>query len=226
MSMRLFQWLMDWLFPDKCILCGRVLEREELDLCRECRIDGPECPISKIKYPYIDQWIALWYYEGNVRQSLLRYKFHNRRSYAAGYGRLLGMKLMKEDALDFDVLTWVPISNRRLRQRGYDQVALLAEKLGETLQIEAVKTLAKIRDNPKQSQIVGIAQRRANVLGAYEVIDPSLVSGKRVLLLDDILTTGATACECARVLLTAGATEVQFAAIAAANKNKSDRGSL
>lgn len=216
--MKLLQWIAGWLFPDKCILCGCVLESEETDLCRACRVDAPECPASKIKYPYIDQWTALWYYEGNVRHSLLRYKFHNRRSYAAGYGRLLAMKLMNEDGLDFDVLTWIPISAKRLRKRGYDQVELLAQKMGQELEIIPVSTLKKIRHNRKQSHITGLAQRRANVLGAYAVTDPALIAGKRVLLLDDILTTGATAGECARVLLTAGATEVQFAAIAAANQ--------
>lgn len=216
--MKLLHWIAGWLFPEKCILCGRVLESEETDLCRACRADAPECPVSRIKYPYIDQWTALWYYEGNVRHSLLRYKFHNRRSYAAGYGRLLAMKLMKEERLHFDVLTWIPISSKRLRKRGYDQVALLAEKLGLELEIMPVSTLRKIRHNRQQSRITGIAQRRANVLGAYVVIAPEAIAGKRVLLLDDILTTGATAGECARVLLTAGATEVQFAAIAAANQ--------
>ena len=216
--MKFFHWIGQWLFPEKCVLCGRVLEQDEMDLCRTCRVDAPDCPVSRIKYPYIDQWTALWYYEGTVRNSLLRYKFHNRRSYAGAYARLLAMKLMKEDRLYFDVLTWIPISSRRLRKRGYDQVELLAERIGMELDIVPVPTLRKVRHNHKQSQIVGLAQRRANVLGAYEVIDPSLLAGKRILLLDDILTTGATAGECARILLTAGAAEVQFAAIAAANQ--------
>ena len=100
--MKILYWILSWLFPSKCILCGKVLGKEETDLCGDCRIDGPECPVSKIKYRYIDQWTALWYYEGNVRNSLLRYKFYNRRSYADGYARLLAMKLMKEDRLHFD----------------------------------------------------------------------------------------------------------------------------
>ena len=218
--MRLLHWLSGWLFPEKCILCGKILERDELDLCGKCRIDAPECPISKIKYPFIDQWTGLWYYEKDVRYSLLRYKFHNRRNYAAGYARLLAMKLMKEERLDFDVLTWIPISEKRLRKRGFDQVQLLAERLAFELQIEAIPTLVKIRDNPKQSGIAGQAQRRANVLGAYQAAQPALFAGKRVLLLDDIITTGATASECARVLLTAGASEVQLAVIAAARQTK------
>ena len=218
MLMKLLHWISGWLFPEKCVLCGHILDTDETDLCRACRVDAPECPISKIKYPYIDQWTALWYYEGNVRHSLLRYKFHNHRNYASTYGRLLAMKLMKEDRLDFDVLTWIPISTKRLRKRGYDQVELLAQKMGQELDIVPVATLKKIRHNRQQSGIVGDAQRRANVLGAYAVVDPQTVAGKRILLLDDILTTGATAGECARVLLTAGAAQVQFASIAAANQ--------
>lgn len=224
MHMMLLKWISSWLFPDKCILCGRILEQAETDLCKSCRLDAPECPVSKLKYPYIDQWIALWYYEGDVRKSLLRYKFHNRRNYAAGYGRLLAMKLLREDRTDFDLLTWIPISQQRLRKRGFDQVQLLAEKVAAELQITPVRTLEKIHNNRQQSRIVGHAQRKANVLGVYKPVEPASFAGKRVLLLDDILTTGATASECAKVLLTAGAQEVQIAVIATANhQNKTNR---
>lgn len=218
--MRVLHWLADCLFPPKCILCGRVLEREETDLCRQCRVAAPECPISRTKYPFLDSWLALWHYEGLVRRSLLRYKFYNRRSYADAYGRLLAMKLLKEERADFDILTWIPISAKRLRKRGFDQVELLAQKVGQELGVTPVPTLRKVRHNRPQSGITGHAQRRANVLGAYVALEPARLEGKRVLLLDDILTTGATAGECARVLLTAGAKEVHFAVIAAANHQK------
>lgn len=224
--MKLVYWLLNWLFPPKCVLCGQILDKEETDLCGHCRAHAPECPVSKNKYRYIDQWTALWYYEGNVRHSLLRYKFHNRRSYADSYAKLLAMKLMREDRLHFDVITWIPISRRRLRKRGYDQVQLLAEKLGKELGMEPVCTLRKVRHNRQQSRIVGDAHRIANVLGAYEAMNLSRIAGQRVLLLDDIITTGATASECAKVLQTAGAAQVQFAAVAAANKKRTDRGSL
>ena len=215
--------IFSWLFPEKCALCGRILEQEELDLCGKCRIDGPCCPISKTKYPFLDEWTALWYYEKDVRRSLLRYKFYGKRNLAVSYARLLGMKLLNEDRADFDLLTWIPISQKRLKKRGFDQVQLLAEKLGSELGVIPVATLRKVRHNKQQSGITGYAQRKANVLGAYEAIDPAVVAGKRVLLLDDILTTGATAGECARVLLTAGAKEVNFAAIAAARQHKTGR---
>ena len=97
---------------------------------------------------------------------------------------------------------------------------LLAEKLAQELGVTPQPLLKKIRDNPAQSGIVGQAERRANVLGVYQVLNPEQLQGKRVLLLDDIITTGATAGECARVLLTAGAKEVHFAVIAAARQHK------
>ncbi len=218
--MKLFQRISGWLFPDKCVLCGKILEKEETDLCHHCRIHAPECPVLNSRYPYLNSWLALWYYEDEVRRSLLRYKFYGKRAYAGCYARLLGMKLLREEMADFDVLTWIPISEKRRRKRGFDQVELLAEKLAQELGITPQPLLKKIRDNPAQSGIVGQAERRANVLGVYQVLNPEQLQGKRVLLLDDIITTGATAGECARVLLTAGAKEVHFAVIAAARQHK------
>lgn len=153
--MKLLQLLSAWLYPDKCVLCGGILEKEETDLCRRCRIDAPECPVSNSKYPYLNSWLALWYYEDTVRRSLLRYKFYGKRAYADAYARLLGMKLLREDKMDFDVLTWIPISKKRRRKRGFDQVELLAGKLGKELGITPQPLLRKIRDNPAQSGIIG-----------------------------------------------------------------------
>lgn len=212
--------LIAWLFPSKCVLCGRVLEKDETDLCRRCRVHAPQCPVPRTSYPYLAQWLALWYYEDTVRKSLLRFKFRGKRNYAEAYGRMLAMKLMTEQRLDMDILTWIPISDKRKRKRGFDQVELIAASVARELGIEAVPCLKKTRDNPAQSGIFGQAERRANVLGVYRVLDTAQVQGKHILLLDDIVTTGATAGECARVLLTAGAKQVDLAVIAAARQHK------
>lgn len=216
--MKLYYFLMNLLFPPKCILCGRLLEKKAQDLCRECRCDSPEYPFRKDKIQFLDSFTAVWYYEGNVRRSLLRYKFYNSRSFAAGYGRLLAMKLLQTHPEGFDCLTWVPVSRLRKLQRGYDQVELLAKAVGRELGMEPIPLLRKVRHNRPQSGVSGMAERRANVLGAYRERNPGQIAGKRILLLDDILTTGATAGECARVLLTCGAKEIHCAAIAAARK--------
>ena len=210
---------MSLLFPNKCILCGKILERSETDLCHACRVDSPECPVRNQKRTFLDSWVAIWYYKEYIRSSILRYKFGRAGHYAHGYGRILAMKLAAEYPEGFDVLTWVPISRLRKLRRGYDQVELLAKAVGEELGLTPTPLLRKIRNNPPQSGIVGQAQRRANVLGIYRVEENVQIEGKRILLLDDILTTGATAGECARVLLTAGAAEVHCAVVAAAGKN-------
>lgn len=165
----------------------------------------------------------MWYYSGKVRHSLLLYKFYNRRSYGSVFGRLLAMRLLEKPLCDYDILTWVPISRLRKWRRGYDQVELIADAAGQELGSPAVPVLKKIRHTQPQSSLIGAARRRANVLGAYTVTDPAAITGKRILLLDDIITTGATASECARVLLTAGAKEVHCAAIAAPYDKKEKR---
>lgn len=208
------------LFPPKCILCKKLLTDEETDLCHQCRQDAPEFTKSNFKLSFIARWTGLWYYKDNVRQSLLRYKFWGKRHYAESYGRLLAMKLQAAGLDGFDLLTWVPVGFLRRLGRGYDQVALLAHAVSRELGTEPVRTLKKIRNTPPQSRIPDAARRRANVLNAYKAVHVSALQGKRILLLDDILTTGATASECARVLLTAGAAEVTFAVIAVANHDR------
>lgn len=207
---------MGLLFPRKCVLCRKILSANETDLCHECRKTAPELSKAKLKISFVARWTAVWYYKDNVRRSILRYKFYGARSYAPVYGRLLAMKIQKED-LSFDILTYVSTGWLRRLKRGYDHAALLAEAVGKELGITPVKTLQKIRQTKPQSRIKSEAARRANVLGAYKVIDPELVKGKRVLLLDDIITTGATVSECAKILLIAGAKEVYCAAVAAAS---------
>ena len=214
--MKVQYYLMNLLFPPKCILCGKLLERQEQDLCRECRVDSPEYPVRKENRQFLDSFTAVWYYEGTVRRSLLRYKFYGARSFASGYGRLLAMKLLQSNPDGFDCLTWVPVSPLRKLRRGYDQVELLAKAVGRELGMEPVPLLKKVRHNRPQSGISDAAKRRANVLGVYREVNREDIAGKRILLLDDIITTGATAGECARILLTAGAGEVYCAAVACA----------
>lgn len=214
---------MAFLFPPKCTLCRDLLKKEETDLCHECRKNAPAFKKSNFRIPFVAGWTGIWYYKDNVRKSLLRYKFYNARSYAQVYGRLLAMKLLEDHPESFDVITWVPISRLRRFRRGYDQVELLAEAVGKELGIAPTATLRKIRNTPPQSGIPDAASRRANVMGAYRAIDRTLISGKQILLLDDVVTTGATASECAKTLMTAGANNVFFAAVAAAPHDKKQK---
>lgn len=216
--MNLFSVIWGLLFPPKCVLCGAVLKDGEQDLCKVCRVEAPLYPNRKRKLQFLDSFAAVWYYEKNIRRSLLRFKFYGKRSYATSYGKLLAMELLKEYPDGFDILTWVPISPLRKLRRGYDQVELIAKAVGVELGIQPVPVLKKIRSNPPQARINGEARRRANVLGVYALREGADVAGKKIVLLDDILTTGATMGEAARMLLTAGAKEVHGAAVAAVRK--------
>ena len=216
--MRIFHKILQLLYPPKCVLCRKLLQPQETDLCAQCRADTPEVTGVKRKFPHLANWTALWYYEGSVRASILRYKFHHARHYAPAYGRLLGMKLLQEIPEGFDAVTWVPTGTIRKFFRGYDQAQLLAKAVGKELGCEPVKLLKKLRNTPPQSGINDAAKRRANVLAAYAVTQP--VTGQRILLLDDVITTGATTSECAKTLQIAGAKEIYCAAVAAASHHK------
>ena len=151
---------------------------------------------------------------------MLRFKFGKKRNYALSYGRALAMHLQQKGFDGYEALSYIPVAPLRKYFRSYDQVELIAESVAKELGVPLVPTLRKIRNTPPQSGFKDVSQRRANVLGAYTVKDADLVRGKRILLLDDVITTGATASECARVLLTAGAKEIYCAAMAAARQDK------
>ena len=215
--------MLRFLFPNKCVLCRKVLPDRQESLCENCRKQLPVFPGSKINLSFLAQWTGLWYYKDDVRLSILRFKFSRQSAYAKTFGKLLAQKL-REDGWDQpEVLTWVPISRRRKFRRGYDQTELLARVVAQELGLPLIPTLRTIRHIKPQSTLTTAAHRRANVLGVFRVIDSNAVWGRRILLLDDIVTTGATASECAKVLLSAGAKEVKLATLAVASHDKTSK---
>jgi len=211
----IFKRLLELLFPSKCVLCRKILSKDELDLCRDCRTNGPRFHPGRGKIRFVQDYAAVWFYEDQVRSSLLRYKFHRARHYASAYGRMVAMVVQKDLPEELDLITYVPVSAKRKLERGYDQVELLAQAVSEELGIPMVPLLKKVRDNPPQSGIEKAEERRANVLGAYVSLNTDRIRGSRILLLDDIITSGATVSECARVLQGAQAKEIYCAAVAA-----------
>lgn len=213
--------LLALLYPPKCVFCGRLLQKEETDLCAQCRRSAPYVERQESRVPFSDGSYAVVYYEGTVRESILRYKFLRHRSYALAYGRLLAMKVAEQER-SFDLVTHVPVSRKRRRQRGYDQAELIAQAVARELGLQQQKLLQKIRNNPAQSGLRTPEQRRANVLGVYRA-DRSRTAGKNILLIDDVMTTGATLSECCRTLLDAGAATVCCAALACTRRNNNSR---
>jgi len=207
--------LLDLLFPPKCVFCGKVLSRGDEDWCDNCTETLPYTLAGgRQEGEYFDFCISPLYYKGVVRKSVLRFKFGGAAAYADAYGKLLADCIREHPDINYDIISWVPLSGKRERSRGYDQAMLLALATALELQNVAVETLKKTADVRAQSELGGRDERRANISGAYEAADPELVDGKCVLLIDDIVTTGATLSECAMVLLSAGAARVVCAALA------------
>lgn len=154
------------------------------------------------------------YYEDDVRKSILRFKFNNATHYADIYSGLIAECVTEYLSGSYDLITWVPLSSKRLKKRGYDQAMLLAMSTALKMNDVAVELLVKHTDVPAQSGIGGAERRRANISGVYSVYDEELIRGKRILLIDDITTTGSTLSECAKMCKMAGATEVVCATLA------------
>jgi ComF family protein len=137
-----------------------------------------------------------------------RYKFQGGQTHARLFGTLMAQCLSDRWEGELDLVTWVPLSSRRLRQRGYDQAQLLARQVGEALSLPVEPTLEKRRETGKQSQLESDEARRDNVRDAYGLLSGADLTGKRVVLVDDVATTGATLSECAGCLRQAGAASV------------------
>ena len=133
---------------------------------------------------------------------------------------MVAMQVSKELPEKIDLVTWVPIGPKRKRKRGYDQCELLAQAVGKELELPVHKLLHKAKDNKVQSSLTDASQRRANVLGVYSLCDRDWIQDRNILLLDDIITTGATVSEAARMLREAGAKKVYCAAVAAGRNQK------
>ena len=212
--------VLDLLFPPKCVFCGKVLDTGEDGLCARCQRELPWLTDGEAELTgeFFSLCAAPLRYQNKVRDSVRRYKFKGRRGYYKLYGRLVAQCIHDHLAGRYDLITWVPLSPQRKKERGYDQAFLLASAAALELGEVAVETLRKDRNTEAQSGLTEEAQRRANVLGAYRPADPELIAGRRILLIDDVVTTGSTLSECARTLRTAGAADVVCVTLASARK--------
>lgn len=177
-----------------CPVCGRKTARPEI--CMECKADAPRFKRAAS---------ALIYSDGGARLIL---KFKNGAGYLKDYlGELMADKAKKLPACD--CVAYVPITKKRRRVRGYNQGELLAQVVGEKLNLPVVCPLEKKRDTAQQKSLTK-AERLENLKASFAIRDRACVKGKTVLLVDDVLTTGATTDEVCRELTIAGAKEIYF----------------
>ncbi len=218
------QVLLDLLFPPRCVICHRTGEW----FCATCqqaieKILPPICqrcgrPLSRNNCPYcgklplqIDGTRATAFFEGNLRDAIHAFKYNHRPELAQPLGNLLSAYLAAHP-LPADVLIPVPLHLERERARGYNQSVLLARVLGEQHHLPVWSdVLTRTRHTRPQVEL-DAAERRINVQDAFAA--DARVAGKRILLIDDVCTTGATMEACGLELYAQGAKSVWGLAIA------------
>lgn len=212
--MSLVQRFLNLFFPPRCPFCGCLLEEAGPWPCPDCA-EGDfwfTDSMAVSRGTAYARCVCAGWYEGKLRESMLRFKFSNRPQYAKAYGPILARSIQTYLPGAYDCVTWMPVSPRTLKKRGYDQAQLLAQETAKALGQEALPLLAKTGKNVPQSSLRDGRLRKSNVAGMYSVPDPAKTAGRRVLLIDDILTTGATLEEGAKTLREHGAVQVVAAA--------------
>lgn len=216
--MNLIQSILNLIYPPKCPFCGHILERDEADLCFSCQRSLPWTEGQNHSVDFCDVSLSPLKYEDGVRQAVHRYKFNYGRMHSKFLGTLMAQCLHDRWSERVDAIVWVPLSKKHRSRRGYDQAELLARRVGELTCVPVMDVLEKVRETETQSLIERPAERRANVLGAYQVKSGAEIKGMRVVLVDDVVTSGATLAECASCLRMAGVESVAALTLACARK--------
>ncbi len=233
----LFTWILDLLFPPRCALCDEVIARCDRPLCKRCRTSdlprieqkrckrcgrGKEQCACKITTLLSDGIAAPFYYKDKVKKAILRYKKVEDTDRTAHFASTLTeTAYMAYADTVVDVVTAVPMHPKSEAKRGFDQVKPVAKAVAAALYVPYKPLLKKsIYTKPQKSQYG--AARAANLLGAFDVLDMAAVKDKRILLIDDVVTTAATTNECAKMLKIYGAKAVYVLAIAVSENKKKE----
>jgi ComF family protein len=209
----LVSFLLDLLAPATCAACEARLRRRAV-LCAACASAvEPADPLpASGAVPAI---VAFAMFGGPIAEALRKLKYADRADLARPLGEL-GRRAAREEGLSADLVIPVPLHPARLAERGYNQAALLAAEIAREVRAPLhARALVRLRHTPQQARL-DRAARLANVEGAFRARSPSRVRGRRVLLVDDVCTTGATLAACAEALVAAGAIEVRAIVIARA----------
>ena len=179
------------------------------------------CGLCRRGLSGFDAAFAFGGYDGPLRKLIQLFKYGKVHSLADPLGRIMSLGLPRERT--YDVIVPMPMHWRRRLQRGFNQADLLARVLSRRIHVPVAAAVRRRKATPPQAGLTG-SQRRLNMSGAFEVRDRNAIAGKRVLLIDDVLTTGATAGACAQVMKRSGAEFVAVLTVARADRRYSDPG--
>lgn len=186
-----------------CMVCGKQLDDDTQEVCSDC---------DSKRHEFI-RGVAAFSYTKEIKQSMYRFKYEGQREYAYFYADML-YRLRGRIMAGWrpDVLVPVPLHKKRYRKRGYNQAALIAHRLGALLDIPVDEQLIQRTKNTLPQKALGDKERAKNIKNAFHVT-PDIVKYKRILLVDDIYTTGATLDACARALNERNKVDIYFASI-------------
>lgn len=210
---------LDLIFPPVCGLCGKLASTHICVECADKMSRKLEYRIRKVEDKNFSTQIYILNYEGNIRNRILSYKFKNKSYLYNTFTKIiLNNKKICNILKTYDIIMPVPIHKKRKNERGYNQSELIAKGLAKNLiNVEFKKGLKKIKNNLKQSSL-DREKRKLNVKNAYEIINKEIIKDKRIILFDDVYTTGSTADECCRMLKQSGAKEILVLTIAGVNQ--------
>ena len=232
MTKNLKEIILDMVYPRTCPFCGRIPEGKE-NACGRCKvrlpyIQGFRC--MKCSKPIMDReeeycydcksknhsYIsgkAVWIYDDTMRTSISRYKYQGRLEYASVYSEEIVKYYGEWIKAHGDVLVPIPLHKKKRRIRGFNQAEILAEALGRELQMPVGSTwLCRRKDTLPQKELSD-RERRKNLMKAFEINKVSFSPVEKVILVDDIYTTGSTIEACAKILYDAGVREVYFVSL-------------
>ncbi len=210
----LYEFVLNSFFPVRCPYCDIVIDPQRY-ACGECSKNFPEIPITT----YIEggiRCVAPFLYKDSYAEAVKRFKFNSRAQYAKAFAFALVNALGSSGVdLNFDYITCVPMHKEQRIKRGYNQSQLLARHCAELMQTVYIDALEKFRQNQVQHTLSG-AERRKNVKGVYRALNKEKLKDKRVLIIDDIVTTGSTLAECTKILSKSGCGEICCAVVCCA----------
>ena len=186
---------LDYFFPPICGMCGEINENYICNNCYENIKKIKKCVINEYNNRNFSKHLYIFRYEGIIRNKIIEYKFEDK-----GYLYKMFAKIILSDKKTCNFIIPVPISKKRKKKRGYNQSELVANELAQKLNQDIwTDIIIKKKDNKPQSELNKL-ERIKNVEDIYEINKPIEVKNKKVLLLDDIYTTGSTVNEIARKL--------------------------
>jgi ComF family protein len=217
-------------FPKYCLGCDRALVKGEDMICTLCMLEMPqtdyhkssENPLShRLSYRIpIKHAMALFKFSknGRVQQLLHRLKYRNHPEIGVTLGRFYGEKITNESDIKekVDLIIPIPLHPARRRKRGYNQSAKFAEGLSERLDLPFTDDILERRIKTETQTRKSKLSRWENISGVFGVKEPGLLKGKKILLVDDVITTGSTLEACSQVLIDQGCEQLNIACIAEA----------